>query len=299
MDETTLTLTIGTALAGLSALVYFRTLSRRQDERSQQSTTTAGTRQSNNELSSSSTEKRSSQNSSTAAKGSAHPRDVWEERRQRGIVAASSHGSKGASTEKPFSSSYYYAHNNSNAAGGYKDGLTMEDFTMNGPRLLSRGGKPVEEDAPPIPEDDRIVAAGEQSPENIQSPETSSLRPRRTIAISKYLWDDPGDSAGKATIRIDQLPPTQPGDSPHVEWSVARSRVTSVQTELRNKGMSLLVETTDGVDYTLHIPTFYGDVTSVDHVNKVKRLVVRIQKKRGMFSSKNTQSWPHPHKKVD
>jgi hypothetical protein len=65
-------------------------------------------------------------------------KDIWEERRRNGTL--SSNSGKTNPGNKPFGSSYYYAHNNPNATGGYKDGLRMEDFTMNQPRLLSKGG---------------------------------------------------------------------------------------------------------------------------------------------------------------
>mmetsp|Transcript_6383 Transcript_6383/g.9288 ORF Transcript_6383/g.9288 Transcript_6383/m.9288 type:complete len:445 (-) Transcript_6383:62-1396(-) len=45
-----------------------------------------------------------------------------------------------SSDKRGFGSSYYYAHNSSGTGGGYKDGLKMEDYTMNQPRLLSKGG---------------------------------------------------------------------------------------------------------------------------------------------------------------
>jgi hypothetical protein len=78
------------------------------------------------------------------ADSSGGPACAWEERRQRGIPAASSHVKQDAAASKPFGSSYYYAHNSTRSKGGYADGLRMEDYTMNGPRLLSRGGKPVD-----------------------------------------------------------------------------------------------------------------------------------------------------------
>ena len=67
--------------------------------------------------------------------------DVWEERRKRGIAHAPTVVKQDSQeTKKPFGSSYYYAHNSTKNKGGYSDGLKMEDFTMNGPRLLSKGG---------------------------------------------------------------------------------------------------------------------------------------------------------------
>jgi hypothetical protein len=137
-------------------------------------------------------------------------KDVWADRRKKGIAAASSHGVKTAvATEKQFRTSYYYAHNNPGATGGYSDGLNMEDFTMNGPRLLSRSGTtPMvsQEDMQP-PEVDPAATAPVSIPTSADSVESKPATPEKTtLLIARYLWDDPGDSSGVANIRIEQLP---------------------------------------------------------------------------------------------
>jgi hypothetical protein len=189
----------------------------------------------------------------------------------------------------------------------------MEDFTMNGPRLLSRGGKPVcageEEPTDERGDPDSVsapisTASGPTTEDNVEkAPEISATGPsrksRRTLPISKYLWDDPGDASGVASIRIEQLPGPA-SHLPGLDWATARSSmVTRIDTQLRDGGMILSVQTSGEVDYALTIPRLYGDVDAVEHVSKAKRLIVRIKKKRGMFSRSNTKTWPHPHKKID
>ncbi|KAI2512399.1 hypothetical protein MHU86_2061 [Fragilaria crotonensis] len=84
---------------------------------------------------------------------------------------------------KPFGSSYYYAHNSLRKTGGYTDGLRMEDFQMETPRLLSKGGL--------------NLRAGTQA-SVVSGSETRVASSTRVVAssyvpITKYQWDDPGD----------------------------------------------------------------------------------------------------------
>jgi hypothetical protein len=113
-------------------------------------------------------------------------KNIWE----RGQSNGSNTGKKNHG-DKPFGSKYYYAHNNANATGGYKDGLKTEDYTMNGPRLLSRGGQEVE--AEPIPQ-------GEQIQKSIIPP-SSKIVVTQDLGkkITKYLWDDPGEFKTETT----------------------------------------------------------------------------------------------------
>jgi hypothetical protein len=308
MDETTVAIAIATtaAVACLGTLLLYT--------RNKSSATTSPTlsRAGRQDGSSSSSPPSSScvqreQQEGGSSHGAARD-DVWEERRRRGIAAASSHGAKKeASVEKPFSSSYYYAHNNSKATGGYKDGLAMEDFTMNGPRLLSRGGKPLKAGEERDPNESALSTTAttgsaadcvDEKREMGTPIRTSSKTSRRTLSISKYLWDDPGDASGVAAIRIEQLPGTV-SHGPGLDWATARSLVTRIDAQQREGGLLLSVFTSGEIDYSLTIPRFYGDVEAVEHMNKAKRLIVRIKKKRGMFSRSNTKAWPYPHKKVE
>lgn len=265
---------------------------------------------------------RKSSNSSTSAPLKTNQRtttqqplpndDVWAERRRRGIAAASSHIKTDASASQPFGSSYYYAHNNSRTTGGYKDGLTMEDFTMNGPRLLRRGGKPVveEQTMENSSSNNNSSEMKEEPHDETTNPSSSHPReskPRRQLNISKYLWDDPGDTSYKATIRIDSLPALN-GSSTMVPWSEVRPTIQSIAVNhTATNGMELCITTTTTgsfatAEYTLRIPEFYDAVASVEAISKAKRLLIRVHKARkgrwNVLASSSTTSWPHPHKKL-
>lgn len=221
-------------------------------------------------------------------------KDVWADRRLKGIAAASSHGAKSeAPDEKPFGSKYYYAHNNSGATGGYSDGLKMEDFTMNGPRLLSRSGTPLQVVQPNSAQE----PAAEISALNPPSGDDIKLKPRtpekRTLLIARYLWDDPGDSSGIANIRIEQLPGVPSTET--VSWK--DTEVSEASAEITGDGgLLVLVRTTSAFHYKLHIPRLYGEVTSIKTIIKPqKRLIVRLYKKKGFL---NVKAWPHPQKKA-
>jgi hypothetical protein len=223
-------------------------------------------------------------------------KDVWADRRKKGIAAASSHGVKTAvANEKPFRSSYYYAHNNPGATGGYSDGLNMEDFTMNGPRLLSRSGTPmVSQEDMNSPEVDPVATASASIPSSADSVESKPATPEKTtLLIARYLWDDPGDSSGVANIRIEQLPGLRSTDI--LPWKdIAVSEASAEITG--DGGLLVIVRTTSTFDYKLHIPRLYGEVTSVKTIVKPeKRLLVRLYKKKGFL---NVQAWPHPQKKA-
>mmetsp|Transcript_19242 Transcript_19242/g.24800 ORF Transcript_19242/g.24800 Transcript_19242/m.24800 type:complete len:318 (+) Transcript_19242:76-1029(+) len=240
----------------------------------------------------------------TPAEGSSEkvidPNNVWKDRRQKGVVPApSSTRQQPASRngDKPFHSSYYYAHNSNNSKGGYSDGLQMEDFTMNVPRLLSKGGKPVvEEQSSSIPfieelfdEEPQIVE------ENASSSRPKSSSRKRVLNITKYLWDDPGDSKGVASLLIDTLPsPT--GSGTVIEWKDAS--IVEFTAKLSNdaKGLLVMVQS-DDVEYRLEMKQLYGDVASVKAIAKAKRLIVKLKKTTGLLYRSNLEAWPHPQKR--
>ena len=253
--------------------------------------------------------------------------DVWEERRQRGIQAASLHTKKDVTgkKEKPFGSSYYYAHNSTKTTGGYKDGLTMEDFTMNGPRLLSRNGTPVLNDDPSIdlqqfnPDADKSVK-GDAC--NHMNTVTSEHPRRRVIQVSKYLWDDPGNKDGIATIRVDTLAALKNNANEMLDWKIIRPFITNIDASLsgigkEKDGLHVRIHAVmppsennpisthvDGskqaisVEYILQIPKLYGQVQKVECLSKEKRLLVRLYKQSTVFDKSNLKAWPHPHKKI-
>jgi hypothetical protein len=230
--------------------------------------------------------------------------DVWAERQRRGIGPAqlagnSSRGEQQRTGDKPFGSKYYYAHNNPSSAGGYKDGLRMEDYTMNGPRLLARNGVA-------FPGNDTCAAASD-----ISSPVRESIdggvrsrkkATRRIVPVSHYLWDDPGKGTG--TIRVDHLPhPSKPGE----KRSWKESGIASVRACLvaDGSGLEVLMESDSsdeagggGVEYRLVIPSLYGPVTSVSTVTKPTRLLVKLEKRTTLLDKSNAKPWPHPQKKL-
>lgn len=250
--------------------------------------------------------------------------DVWEERRQRGIPAASLHTKKDVTgkKEKPFGSSYYYAHNSTKTTGGYKDGLTMEDYTMNGPRLLSRNGTTAIEKEPsiysqqPHSDDSGCVKSNDSSLNKNEEPK------RRVIPISKYLWDDPGSSNGIATIRVDSVATFKPKSSESIDWKIIRPFITNIDASLsgvgkdkdglyvkikaeiaadRNSSASVLMDDpkqTISVEYVLQLQKLYGYVQKVECVSKEKRLLIRLYKQSTMFDKSNLKAWPQPQKKT-
>ena len=249
-------------------------------------------------------EKKKSMQQEEESKNGEHAlHDVWAERQKKGVAPASLHHRSEAGSEKPIGSSYYYAHNTNSNTGGYKDGLRMEDYTMNQPRLLSRGGQPVQAVSAGAVESSlqekssAVVSADGQEQKTFSS--IASVSGKRTLPISKYLWDDPGSSDGVATIRIDRLPSAR--DSVEtIEWKDAG--VLEVQGQLLNDGTGLLVtvKTDLEADYQLEFKRLYGKVAEVKTtvVRGNKRLLVRLKKQTGLFNKSNTVAWPHPHQKV-
>lgn len=232
--------------------------------------------------------------------------NVWEQRRQKGILPNSSSSSNtkncsNPSESKPFSSSYYYAHNNSK--GGYVDGLKMEDYTMNGPRLLSKGGKPIlREESISTTTNEDLNNNDRSSDKRMSSDVTTSTTTSavRSLAINRYLWDDPGDSSGMASLRIESLP--DPSNSQlHVPWKNVHAIIKTIDAKLLGEKSLLVLVQTDSVDYRLEIKKLFGSVASVKTVVKPKRLIIQIQKLKPPFSMfsffstcDNLKPWPHP-----
>ena len=219
--------------------------------------------------------------------------DPWQERKKRGIKAVNTNKTD-VNGGKPFGSKYYYAHNNTKATGGYKDGLSMEDYHMNGPRLLSRGGVSIKNSGGQISAatSDKEANESEYTPpvEESGKKRTSRTKGKQTISISKYLWDDPGDSKGTASIRIDNVP-SQKG-STTIPWKDVE--VADISAVLEGEGLAVTVKTKTEVDYALKFAKLYGEVEEVT-VKSTKRLIVRLKKKRA--GTGNFQAWPHPHDK--
>mmetsp|Transcript_6782 Transcript_6782/g.15377 ORF Transcript_6782/g.15377 Transcript_6782/m.15377 type:complete len:335 (-) Transcript_6782:195-1199(-) len=233
-----------------------------------------------------------------AAARTTKPKDIWK-------VGADSQSKlkqpKAAYTEKPFGSKYYYAHNDSNTTGGYKDGLKMEDYRMNGPRLLSVNGLAVSGN-----DDEENNNSGDEEGASIPEKKNTGATKKRITArdpnlkkITKYLWDDPGNGNGIATIRVDVLPGDRLGE--FIDWNDVE--IKDVVATLPGEG--LLTKITVGENeipsYQLKIDKLYGDAAKVKVIIKSKRLLIKIYKKKHGYLSKNDNNldaWPQPHRKI-
>jgi hypothetical protein len=234
------------------------------------------------------------------------PKNIWEAGKSQGSAQEEK-----AYSDKPFGSKYYYAHNNPDSTGGYKDGLKMEDYRMNGPRLLSKNGMTVQEEK----DDQQRHDANQSSAADSVTATTSS----RSIVpsddnvriITRYLWDDPGDSSGIATIRIDVLPDKRPGE--FIEWKDVA--LENVSASLAGEGLVVKIITaevqndkraTTPLSYRLKIAKLFGDAADVKCIVKPKRLLVKIYKKKNSFlsslggksGSNNLDAWPQPHRTI-
>jgi hypothetical protein len=216
-------------------------------------------------------------------------KNIWEERKKNGTDGEQF--TKTDSEGRPFGSSYYFAHHKS-SSGGYKDGLKMEDYAMNGPRLLSKEGQAVDGLHQPTKGDFQTQTA--MDPTEPKPLDERVMIASTTIPITRYLFDDPGDSKGIATIRIEGLPSKDKNQV--IPWKDAN--VIDVKAELvnSNKGLSVQVET-DHCKYRLHIPALYRKVDAVTKVSKGKRLVVRLHKSVSSDKEKDTAAWPYPYAK--
>jgi len=188
----------------------------------------------------------------------------------------------------------------------------MEDYTMNGPRLLSKGGKAVigrsnentgSTDGSTVSDELPVDPTTESQAAKETRPASSSTSSPVIRHITKYLWDDPGDTTkGMATIRIDCLPSVQADPSvtaPLVEWKEVP--VDNVEARLSGEGLIVHVHSSQA-HYVLNIPKLYGDVASVRAVVKPKRLLIQLTKKRMAVLSgiptNNLDAWPQPHRTV-
>jgi hypothetical protein len=230
-------------------------------------------------------------------------KNVWDVSRNS-AASASSTTKQAASKEKPFGSSYYYAHNDPNRTGGYKDGLRMEDYRMNGPRLLKKNGVAVADDGQEALNADDDVIDQESTPTVSSTPRgTTTITPAKSsaIPITKYLWDDPGDIVkGIATVHIEVLPTSARKDT-YMDWKEVASSVVDVSAEILNKNAGLLVQFTATLDensppltYELRIPRLYGEIRAVKSIQKEKRLLIKLTKER---HKNNLGAWPSAAKK--
>ena len=244
----------------------------------------------------SSTMQRSNKSKSTASSmNTSLPYNPWKERQDRGVTISSNAERKmdysQQQQEKPFQSRYYYAHNNPSATGGYKDGLRMEDYTMNQPRLLSRNGSQV------VEEEEATASTRAESLSSSSSNIKILPKLPPTKYISRYLWDDPGKSNNMAYIRIEHLPATTgTGSISWKEWMAQQSTTTTTTTSphidivlLEQRTLRVIVHSKDtNCLYELKLDPLYGPVQAVTAKTSDKRLTIQLHKL-------DNKAWPHPH----
>mmetsp|Transcript_19894 Transcript_19894/g.44677 ORF Transcript_19894/g.44677 Transcript_19894/m.44677 type:complete len:177 (-) Transcript_19894:188-718(-) len=176
----------------------------------------------------------------------------------------------------------------------------MEDYRMNGPRLLSKNGLSVDIDES---KDGRDEAAAATDPATGSNNDGAAARITANDPgvrnITKYLWDDPGNAKGIATIRVDVLPGDKLGE--FVDFRDVAIR--DVVATLPGEGLlaKIIVEGKEAPSYRLKIGKLYGDAADVKVIIKPKRLLIKVYKKKFGYLSKNDnnlEAWPQPHRKI-
>ena len=215
--------------------------------------------------------------------------------------SSSANGKNHQPDGKPFGSSYYYAHNNPNAKGGYKDGLRMEDYVMNQPRLLSVDGKVVDSN---VDADTNTTAT---SSESITSPNTTTTKTQTSktnssnpsifkdsLPINRYLWDDDNlNNDGIAKVLIETLPTSDNGTITWEDANISKNDVKSKIIQNNDESCGLLVQIVSNNDsvtkkYHLLVPKLHGQVNQIKCIVKSKRLILKVYKAKG----KKFQIWP-------
>eukprot|EP00558_Chaetoceros_sp_UNC1202_P006870 CAMPEP_0197237078 /NCGR_PEP_ID=MMETSP1429-20130617/4010_1 /TAXON_ID=49237 /ORGANISM="Chaetoceros sp., Strain UNC1202" /LENGTH=335 /DNA_ID=CAMNT_0042696005 /DNA_START=79 /DNA_END=1086 /DNA_ORIENTATION=+ len=213
--------------------------------------------------------------------------------------ATATNGSSGGADEKPFKSSYYYAHNQLKKSGGYKDGLKAEDYQMNAPKLLSKGGNAKN------PKD--LASAGKET-ESSGGALKKKIPKLNSISINRFLWDDDGGEEGIAKIYIDTLP----DGKKWADTSITKQDVAAKFVHRWNDGLIIQIRSintdTDTFDrYHLYASTLHGDAIDIKIIVKAKKLIVKLTKKRlyahEAWAKDNLKVWPSlfgpPRKRPD
>ena len=208
--------------------------------------------------------------------------------KQKPPVSSNGRSTNKAGSDRPFESSYYFAHNKHSTGGGYKDGLKAEDYVMNGPKLLSKGGVRVEAETSVEDEtddaDNGSCASSQDVSEKRQKPNMPASTP-----ITRYLWDDGEGNIAK--IHIDSLPVSS---TKTVDWEDAS--ISTVEARLigdNNEGLFV------GIEYTiddspkrchLHVAKMYGSAEDVKAMVKKRKLLLKITKKPKSLSNRHSSN---------
>ena len=204
--------------------------------------------------------------------------------KQKPLISSNGKHSTKAGNDRPFESSYYFAHNKHSTGGGYKDGLRAEDYEMNGPRLLSKGGVRVCFEKTCSGEDetnseDKSCASSHDVSESRQKP----TKLQASTPITRYLWDDGVGNIAK--IIIDSLPVSS---TKSINW--ADASVSNVDARLighNNEG--LFIDITYNIHDEakkchLHVARMYGRAEEVKTMIKKHKLLIKITKKPKFLS---------------
>ena len=269
-----------------------------------------------------------SKKKSTSTKATAQSKDIFDTF-HRNKKSNEDNGGKKAhhnSSDKPFGSSYYYAHNDPNRTGGYKDGLRMEDYVMNGPRLLAKGGIRLEEENEEEGEEKMVADHGDTCPvEEVEDASTSNAPkasssatqvrppalPSNSVPVARYMWDDTAVASGCSDVGklyVDTLP-NKPSSAPDISWEKAGISKADVTAQLlgdEGRGLLVLITRTAATgteprSYYLYVRKMYGSVAEVKVVVKAKRLLVKLIKKRSrlnLWDKTNLKPWPQLSEKA-
>jgi hypothetical protein len=150
---------------------------------------------------------------------------------------------------------YYQSHQKS---GGYKDGLSQEDFKMGKPQKLSEEAQ------------NKIDAIKRSAAKN--PPKDSKLPANPGTKVLKYSWEDAKDSA---KIYIDEVP----GYDTWAEADIPKQNC-SVYWDDRESLILLLTNTAGDKSWYLHIPRLFRDVNDINTIWKKKRLTIKIMKRK-------------------
>ena len=152
---------------------------------------------------------------------------------------------------------------------------------MNGPRLLCKGGVRIDDETNNN-DDDAENNVGEEkmhSGDGDAAKETPKPKLSASTPITKYMWDDDGNS-NIAKIHIDDLPVSSTESMKWEDAGISREQVEVRLIGENNEGLNVSTVTQDGKRYHLQVPKMYGEAESVKCIVKKHKLLVKITKKR-------------------